>query len=78
MVKNDQNGKSGLKWSKSTYRPERPKGGKDEVKRPEGPPARSRAPDLNYVKSLPIPQNVKNTLYISFKINLDSQDRLRR
>ena len=26
-------------------RPERPKGGKDEVKRPEGPSARSRAPE---------------------------------
>ena len=26
-------------------RPERPKGAKDEVKRPEGPPARSRGPE---------------------------------
>ena len=26
-------------------RPERPKGGKDEVKRPEGPPTRSRGPE---------------------------------
>ena len=26
-------------------RPERPKGVKDEVKRPEGPPARSRGPE---------------------------------
>ena len=26
-------------------RPERPKGGKDEVKRPEGPPIRSRGPE---------------------------------
>ena len=28
-----------------TYRPERPKVAKDEVKRPEGPPARSRGPE---------------------------------
>ena len=28
-----------------TCRPERPKGGNDEVKRLEGPPARSRAPE---------------------------------
>ena len=28
-----------------TYRPERPKGAKDEVKRPEGPPAKSRGPE---------------------------------
>ena len=26
-------------------RPERPKGAKDEVKRPEGPPTRSRGPE---------------------------------
>ena len=26
-------------------RPERPKGAKDEVKKPEGPPARSRGPE---------------------------------
>ena len=26
-------------------RPERPKGAKDEVKRPEGPPPRSRGPE---------------------------------
>ena len=29
-----------------TYRPERLKGGKDEVKRPEGPSAISRAPEV--------------------------------
>ena len=28
-----------------TLLPERPKGAKDEVKRPEGPPARSRGPE---------------------------------
>ena len=39
MVQNDK------QYGGSTYRPERPKGAKDEVRRPEGPPARSWAPE---------------------------------
>ena len=46
-----QNGPKWSKWSKMVknggpdLKPERPKGAKDEVKRPEGPPARKRGPE---------------------------------
>ena len=51
MVKIGKNGKNGLKWSKMV--PDGPKwfkmvkmnGAKDEVKRPERPPARSQGPE---------------------------------
>ena len=35
----------GLTLSGLAYWPERPNGAKDEVKRPQGPPARSRGPE---------------------------------
>ena len=49
MVQMVENGPNGQKWSKmaglTLSGPERPKGAKDEVKRPVGPPARSRGPE---------------------------------
>ena len=64
IAKNDQNGLEWSKiWSKivqnypkwwkpskkKLYWPERPKGAKDEVKKPEGPPARIWGPEgLNF------------------------------
>ena len=51
-------------------RPERPKGMKDKVKRPEGPPARSRGsedPETSIDRYLNLtPANMKTFLLISF------------
>ena len=41
----DRGGKGVLVNFARVARPERPKGAKDEVKRPEGPPPRSRGPE---------------------------------
>ena len=42
---NDEYQESAVLFEPLYTRPERPKGAKDEVKRPEGPPTRSRGPE---------------------------------
>ena len=54
-----------VKNAGSTYRPERPKGAKDEINGPEGPPARSLGPEGPKNSSINImTPGARSTLYV--------------